>query len=650
MKGGPQYAMQARAAARQTGALGSAVLKTSANMQVASKRTWAYSQFLFTARRYAFYATLAVSALAVGVAKLGFSYLNAMQTARVALQPAFNSSQALTKELNTLYILAAQSPFLFKDTLQAFRTAYPAFHAAGLSVQLTNQTLKASIDALSEAGKTSPMALNRISVQLQHMANIGRPTGQVLLALARDGLPVYPALRKELGLTGRSLADMARSGLTAQQVIRAINRYIETSPLYKGAAFRQANLTLSGSWQQFKDILSQAAGRGEAGLFGGLHSALKRVNDDLVPLMRGGKPITLYNVATAIDRSLTPRTHVIINLFVFFTSVVRTMIIVLGGLMLIITTLLRPLDYLGSLFGANRLGARLLGIAFGVLISLFIIYKTAVVLSTLAMGAWEVAVIGMIGGAKIAIFFLRILSFVMGIDFEAAVLRAMYAMDAMKASMAFLTSEVYGLTVALLLNPITWIVLAVLALTVGLVVLYFKWKRFHNEVNSFWKDLIYYSPLVALALTSAFGPIGAAVTALLLLIRYWKQFKSETGLTFSRQQPRGHGVFSTRPGGGKKNVANTFFGINLGDLLHPHFARGGTMGYSGRALVGEYGPELVTLPRGSVVEPFGQTTLDGAGSLSIHVYPQAINIDGKHVGTALATVTTDKKARMSGRG
>lgn len=457
LRGGPAYAAQMKAAATETSALGRATLKTAANMNVATKNSWLHNQALYTMRRFAFYGTLAVVALGAEIAKLGFTYLNTMQTAKVALKPIFANTQALNKELNKLFVMSTLSPFLFKDTVEAFRVMYFSFRSVGLSAAFTNKTIQAIMNGLSAVGKATPAGLNRVSVQLQHMANIGKPTGQVLLALARDGLPVYTALRTELKLNATSLADIAKTGLTAKQVIQALDKYLLTSKGFSGAALRQANLTLSGSWRQFKDILSQAAGRGEAGIFSGLQNALKGINYALAPLLRSGKPITLTDIANAIDKQLTPSTHLVINAFITFSTWLRTTIILLGILAKTVQILLKPFDLFFGSFGIGQAHAKLLGIALGVLTTIMITQRIAVLLLAGAYDLWKFSIAGIVAAS-------RIYAFALGLGSVAA--------DTLGISMT-----------ALNVATIAWLT----TLTAGiaaLVLLYAESKKFRNTTNN----------------------------------------------------------------------------------------------------------------------------------------------------------------------
>src|SRR6516164_987443 len=128
LKGGPEYAAKMEAATAETNMFGRALVKNAAAMRLNTERTWMQNQALFTARRYLFYTTLAVTGLAFAVARLGFQYQNTIQTAKVALGTILPKKQ-LDDVLSQLYKISTLSPFLFQDTVQAFRMLYPAFHA-----------------------------------------------------------------------------------------------------------------------------------------------------------------------------------------------------------------------------------------------------------------------------------------------------------------------------------------------------------------------------------------------------------------------------------------------------------------------------------------------------------------------------------------
>ena len=379
MLGGPQYRAEMVKAGLATKEMALANAKLGESLAISNKRSFLQNQLLFTARRALFYTTLGVIGLSAEVLKMGFSYDNAMQSASVALQQVIKPQKALNEELNKLFVITSQTPFQVKDVTQTFRQMYIAFKPFHVGIGTLNDTIQAITNNLAATGKESPASLNRVSTALAHVANVGHLTGQAVLQLARDGLQLYPALRKELHLTGDQMANIGKAGIPARDVLMALIKYSKTTPGIMDAAFRQANFTLSGAFTTFKDFVSQASGgalggpSGTGGVFGGLQKDIVGINKHLTVLAQSGKAISMMDVAKAVDQQLTPKTHAIINLFITFTSVLKTMVIELGFLLKAIGLLFRPVDWLTSLFGVNHAAAKVLGIVLGTLGTILVI-------------------------------------------------------------------------------------------------------------------------------------------------------------------------------------------------------------------------------------------------------------------------------------
>jgi hypothetical protein len=148
------------------------------------------------------------------------------------------------------------------------------------------------------------------------------------------------------------------------------------------------------------------------------------------------------------------------------------------------------------------------------------------------------------------------------------------------------------------------------------------------------------------------GPLGLYVDAVITLSLYWNQIKNAIQGAFEWMKRLV--ALKWAPGGG---------GFSLGNILkwsNPIYVAGraesavgiGHKQHGGMAsgwnLVGERGPEVVRLPQGSRV--FNQTQLGagfaGGGGLQITVVPQAIYLDRQKVGEVVASVVTDRKARL----
>ncbi|WP_432135143.1 phage tail tape measure protein [Streptomyces sp. bgisy154] len=208
------------------------------------------------------------------------------------------------------------------------------------------------------------------------------------------------------------------------------------------------------------------------------------------------------------------------------------------------------------------------------------------------------------------------------------------------AATAVATAVQWAYNAALLANPYTWIILAILALVAAVVVLWKKNDAFRAFIQSSWA-LIWGAikkvwdwvknnwPLVLGMLT---GPIGLAVGA---IINYWdriigfvKDLPGKIGRAASgmwngvvdsfkwaiNQIIWGWNSLSFTIGGG------SFMGVSIPSLTLgtpniPYLAKGGIIQSAGMAVVGERGPELVHLSRGAQVTPLTR----GGGGGQTHI-------------------------------
>jgi hypothetical protein len=113
----------------------------------------------------------------------------------------------------------------------------------------------------------------------------------------------------------------------------------------------------------------------------------------------------------------------------------------------------------------------------------------------------------------------------------------------------------------------------------------------------------------------------------------------------------GGGLFSLF-GGASATAGATWssgLGAGTGGLSFPMFASGTDFAPGGLAIVGEKGPELVNLPRGSQVVPNSQLGAMGGGNINV---PVTVNIDATGADAAglarVAQSVADLKANLPG--
>jgi tape measure domain-containing protein len=518
-------------------------------------RSWLMNQALFTMRRYAYMGTLAVTGLVAVGLKMGYTFNQTMQSSATALLPVMHNMNAVRNELDDLFQIAKYSPFRFKDLTTGFRTMFLAMQPLGISAHTVTQTIQSLVDALAASGRTSEGQLNRVSTALQHMAYMGRLTGFTVNQLARDGIPIFGALNKELGISGAQLHTISQLGIPTQTVLAAINKFIETSPAYMNAAKRQAQ-TLGGEITTLKDNIQQTMGALTLGSFnrvqGGLLPSINDMFDKVSALIKKQKnKISLGQVLGIVGTTypfLQPLISAIedfakvLNILVaFLKNAVIPTLVILG---FVFETFVQP--YIVLALNAVKFFTRFSWLLVPVLlfiIGLFVAYKTAVILWAIVMGTARAILALFTMATKLLEWTVEGLTLLMNLNRVAIYLWTIaktgdiaategetaaqiglgIAIMETRAAIIKQIAAVRALGVAFLglladIPIIGWIALAVIALTV----LYFKWKWFHNLVNDvfkwMWKNwmlivgiILYLNPL-----------FGLLVLVAILLAKHWK--------------------------------------------------------------------------------------------------------------------------------
>ena len=539
------------------------VAEYGATAEVSSKRSWLLNQALFTLRRYAYMGTLALTGLIGLSLKWGTSFNATMQSATLALQPMMKGTGDVQKELQILFNMAKYNPFTFGDMTTAFRRMYIGLHPIGIQTAEINRTLTDVVDALSAAGSTSPGQLNRVAVALQHLAYSGRLTGFAVNQLMRDGLPIVPALNKELGITGEQLHNISKLGIPAGVALDALNKYIEETPGLAGAAARQAK-TLGGELATLHDNIAQTVGALTHGLFTratGSGGFLQNINNmfngiQAIILKQKGKisigqvfgqmtkawpmlkPIltdikllvgaltVLWNV---IRYGVLPTLYLFATTLAFFYPILHPMLEVLKFLtkqmwlmvpvLTILTALyildryamwravlvkkeLKDMTYLEAFWTRQTVASK----------KLYVYWTLASARATRLWGIFMGRIWVQQGaGAFKSLTGLEKAVRTLGITIRTVLIPALADFGA--ASIAFLAT------------PAGWVLLivaAVILLVAGLVILYFKWKWFHNLVNTTFHWIWEHWKLMALVLAFLMPPLAILLVTARLLYDHWK--------------------------------------------------------------------------------------------------------------------------------
>jgi tape measure domain-containing protein len=196
---------------------------------------------------------VAIALGALSAVGAGLRFDSTMEQNTIAFTHFLGSTQAATAELQTLYQIAATTPFQFSDVTTATRR----FLAFGFSLQETNAELKLIGDAVAGVGGTAD-EINRMVLVLGQIHAAGKLQGQDLLQLEQFGIVSRVQIAQQLGLSVEKFnSEMRKSKITSEEAIAAINATISTQ--FAGSAAEQAK-SVQGQLSTIKDYGAQAAG------------------------------------------------------------------------------------------------------------------------------------------------------------------------------------------------------------------------------------------------------------------------------------------------------------------------------------------------------------------------------------------------------
>jgi TP901 family phage tail tape measure protein len=267
-------------------------------------------------------------------------------------------------------------------------------------------------------------------------------------------------------------------------------------------------------------------------------------------------------------------------------------------------------------------------------------------------------------------------------------------MGPLLSMIGFMTIGIGGLATALgflAANPIVLIIIGIVALGVALFVAYKKVKWFHDAVNAVFTFLWHHWPLLLPLIFMLTGPIGVIIFTVVKLrktfvsafgsikgavgdaIRWMiDRFRAFIGF-LGRVKDKIVGIPGVKQalGIGKFAIGHSPAGLaakganKLRKLAG--LADGGTVTRSGLAVVGENGPELLSLGAGAMVSPFSAEArpLPSAGinpnfrgrggtvqpiDPNIHVHLKGgttiLKLKGREIARAVAEDTDDRAARL----
>ena len=229
---------------------------------------WRLKYLAVSATVYAGTAGIGAVTAAFGyAAKAGLEFNDMMEKSTIAFTSMLGSASMAADTLGRLYYMASQSPFTFED----YVTGAQRLIAYGVAAEDLEETLLALADATAAVGGSTEV-FGRMSFSLGQMVSQGKITAREMRELAMAGIPAWQVLAEQLHTTVGELQKISETaGISAEVGIPALLEGIEER--FGGMTKRMVD-TYTGVTTTIKDMIKQAAGFAEEGMFENLKSQM----------------------------------------------------------------------------------------------------------------------------------------------------------------------------------------------------------------------------------------------------------------------------------------------------------------------------------------------------------------------------------------
>jgi len=199
--------------------------------------------------------SLGIGAVGAKAISTGISFNKMMETQTIALSGFVGGVKQANTFLNSLFEVAANTPFRFSDIVKGSRTLI----AYGLSAKEAKRTLEGLGNAIAAAGGGSE-EIERSVLALGQIASAGVLHAQDLNQLIQTGVVTVPKLAKRLGMSTLEFRKAMEDGsITSDLFFKKMRDSWEKDPMYKGAAAKQAK-TFQGQIEKLHDYTERTLG------------------------------------------------------------------------------------------------------------------------------------------------------------------------------------------------------------------------------------------------------------------------------------------------------------------------------------------------------------------------------------------------------
>lgn len=251
---------------------------------------------------------------AEGFISSGIEYNAQIEKYTTGFTNMLGSAEAAQQVMSQIQEDAAKTPFDVASLTQANQYLI----SAGENASYARDTIMALGDAVSATGGGND-ELNRMSQNLQQIANTGKATAADIKQFAYAGIDVYGILAD---YTGKSTAEVQNMTISYDLLTQALQAASEEGGRYYNSMDTQSQ-TMNGRVSTLKDNVSQLAGLLTGNLSSGVGVVIGNLNDMLVAAQEAYKTDGWIGLAGAIT-GLTEPINTAKNAFKDFASKATT--------------------------------------------------------------------------------------------------------------------------------------------------------------------------------------------------------------------------------------------------------------------------------------------------------------------------------------
>lgn len=234
---------------------------------------------------------------AEGFISSGIEYNAQIEKYTTGFTNMLGSAEAAQQVMSQIQEDAAKTPF----DVESLTKANQYLISAGENASYARSTIMALGDAVSATGGGND-ELNRMSQNLQQIANTGKATAADIKQFAYAGIDVYGILAD---YTGKSTAEVQKMAISYDLLTQALQAASEEGGRYYNSMDTQSQ-TMNGRVSTLKDNVSQLAGLLTGDLSSGVGVVIGNLNDMLVAAQEAYKTDGWIGLAGAITGLTEP--------------------------------------------------------------------------------------------------------------------------------------------------------------------------------------------------------------------------------------------------------------------------------------------------------------------------------------------------------